>query len=140
MDCLDDAAFRAAVEASDPADLWLLADAARFAAQPQRAREALLALRARGPLEARPRAAYLLGVLCLERLGAPAVAARWFGVYLAEAPDGPLAEEALGRQLQALQAARDLPGAREAAGRYLSRWPRGSFGDFARAVGDAAIP
>lgn len=140
MDALDDGAFHGAVASADPGELWLLADAARLAGAPWRAREALLALRARAPEGDRPRAAYVLGVLHLEPLGAPSVAARWFGVYLQEAPDGALVEEAHGRRVQALRAAGDAAGSREAAEGYLARWPRGSFAEYARGVMDATFP
>lgn len=111
------------------------ADRARYEGRVGDARALLLDLRARHPDtdEAR-RAAYHLGVLALEAQRAPQVAARWFEIALLESPRGPLRRECLGRRVQALHAAGDLPAARVAADRYLLEDPDGAFAPFARDV------
>lgn len=111
------------------------ADRARYEGRVGDARALLLALRARHPrsVEAH-RAAHLLGVLALESQRTPAVAARWFEISLRESPQGPLHRESLGRRVQALHAAGDLAGARDAAAEYLRVDPEGAFASFARSV------
>ncbi len=111
------------------------ADRARYEGRVGDARALLLDLRARHPDsdEAR-RAAYHLGVLALEAQRAPQVAARWFEIALQESPRGALRRECLGRRVQALHAAGDAAGAREAAERYLREDPDGAFAPFARDV------
>jgi hypothetical protein len=64
----------------------------------------------------------------------PREAQRWFETYLTEDPDGPLAEEALGRLIDARKEAGARSGARDAATLYLSRHPDGVFADLARAT------
>lgn len=119
----------------DAAGLLRQADALRGGGQGMRAREVLLAVRSRyaGSPEA-SRAAFVLGVLSLDTFRAPAEASRWFELCLREAPDGPLSHEARGRRVQALHAAGDADGAREAAARYLARDPDGPFAPFARGI------
>ena len=135
MASLDDGAFRAAVGATEPDDLLALADAARYAGMPFRARDALQAVRVRFPAAAGARrAAFVLGLLALDSPRVPLVAARWFTIYLDESPTGPLAAEAWGRLAQALDEAGDHDGARRAAGRYLEIEPDGAFAAAARAL------
>lgn len=111
------------------------ADRARFEGRVTDARALLLDLRARYPgTPESARAAHNLGVLSLESLRAPAVAARWFEIALREAPSGPLARESLGRRVQALREAGDDIAARAAATDYLARDPDGAFAPFARSV------
>jgi transmembrane sensor len=91
-------------------------------------RDALLAVRHRfaGSHQA-ALAAYELGRTT------PAVeAAGWFEAYLAEQPAGPLAREASGRLLEADSLARNEPAARDAAKRYLTRYPDGPHAALAR--------
>src|SRR4029079_116567 len=72
------------------------------------------------------RAAFSLGRIAHDGPGAdPSAAARWFATYLAEAPQGSLAEEAAGRLIEARLEAHDRGGARDAAERYLRRYPGG---------------
>jgi TolA-binding protein len=118
-----------------PADLLALGDAARFAGQGGRAREAYLALRARFPggREA-AEVAFLFGRMAFDRDGAPVEAARWFRVYLAEAPGGSYAREARGRLVEALQRSGDREGARVAAVAYLAAHPEGPHAELARSL------
>ncbi len=99
-------------------------------------RDALLAVRRRfaGSRQA-ALAAYELGRTT------PAVeAAGWFEAYLAEQPAGPLAREASGRLLEADSLAHNEPAARDAARRYLARYPDGPHAALARRALDAQSP
>jgi hypothetical protein len=120
---------------ADLDDLTKLADAARYARKGGDATRILVAVRARFAGSERSRiAAFLLGRVSMEIEGSPRDARRWFETYLAEDPDGPLAEEALGRLIDARKEAGARAGAREAATLYLTRHPDGVFADLARAT------
>lgn len=121
---------RVLASASAPA-LLDLADAARHAGQPQRAHAALMRARSLG---ARGRAAFLLGKLSADQLGAPGEAISWFEAYLREAPGGGLAEQALGRLIELRRRTGDAPGARQAAEEYLRRYPGGAYAALAEAA------
>jgi transmembrane sensor len=99
-------------------------------------RDALLAVRHRfaGSRQA-ALAAYELG-----RTTPALEAAGWFEAYLAEQPAGPLAREASGRLLEADSLAHNEPAARDAAKRYLSRYPDGPHAALARRTLDAQSP
>jgi TolA-binding protein len=113
-------------------DLLTLAEAARYAGQPNRAEQALLALRARFVRsDDAALAAYLLGRLAAEVHTDHHSAARWFRTYLAERPTGKLAREADGRLLESL-AFMDRATAQQAARSYLKRYPTGPHAPFAR--------
>ena len=109
-------------------DLLALARAARFAGRMDVAREALTACRARfsGSQQA-AMSAFLLG-----RSASGAQAAQWFSTYLKEQPAGALAREALGRLIEAYQAAGDRVSSRAAAERYLKSYPDGPHATLAR--------
>lgn len=112
------------------ASLDALADAARYAREPQIARSALLAKRARFTDTASAReAAFLLGKL-EEQQRDHAAALRWYETYQREAKDGPLIDKAAGRRMiilerlgredEASAAARDYLERFEATGAYVS--------------------
>ena len=123
--------FRGQIDRATASDLLLLADAARFAGRPDRAREALLAARSRpGP---RGATAFLLGKIADDQAGASAEAITWFETYLREAPSGALADQALGRILE-LERRRDPAAAREIAARYLAKYPGGAYAPLARSL------
>jgi len=111
--------------------LRALADVARFAGQPGRAQQALLSLRKR--YGASGYTAFQLGRLAADQLGSPAEAVQWFETYLQEAPGGPLAEQALGRILD-IQRHGSPKAAKQAAKRYLARYPNGAYAALARSV------
>jgi transmembrane sensor len=109
-------------------DLLALSRAARFSGRMDVAREALTACRAR--FAGSPQAAmsaYLLG-----RSANGRQAAEWFSTYLKEQPGGALAREALGRVIEAYQAAGDRVAGRAAAERYLKSYPDGPHATLAR--------
>jgi transmembrane sensor len=112
-------------------ELLKLADTARLAGSPARAREALLAARQR--FGARGKSAFLLGKIAADQQGAYGDAITWFEIYLREEPGGPLAEQALGRVVE-LRKRTDPAGARAAAERYLAQYPNGAYASVARSV------
>jgi TolA-binding protein len=59
-------------------------------------------------------------------------AARWFRIYLAEAANGSLAREAMGRLLEALQRSGQPAAACGIARQYLRRFPGGPHARRAR--------
>jgi hypothetical protein len=109
-------------------DLIVLARAAGNAKRPDVAREALMACRARfsGSSHA-AMAAFRLG-----QSAKGAQAAQWFSTYLKEQPSGGLAREALGRLIEAHQAAGDAVSSRATAERYLKSYPDGPHATLAR--------
>lgn len=72
-----------------------------------------------------PLAAFTLGKLQTEELAQPEAAARSFALSQALEPDGPLAEDALAREVKAWDAAGKKDHARERAEEYLRRYPQG---------------
>ena len=57
----------------------------------------------------------------------PGSACRWFDRYLQESPRGRLAQEALGRLVDACEKAGRHGRARRGAKTYIARYPRGIF-------------
>jgi ferric-dicitrate binding protein FerR (iron transport regulator)/TolA-binding protein len=106
-------------------DLVALADAARYTGNSGIARDALASQRKRYPTSTDAKgAAFLLGRLADER-GATGEAIGWYERYLAEAPRGAFAAEALGRQMLATKRARGAAAAAVLARRYLDQFPGG---------------
>jgi TolA-binding protein len=111
-------------------DLMSLARAARLIGRVDISTGALLSCRKRFPgTTDASMAAYLLG-----RNASPPDAARWFSAYLAEEPAGAWAREAMGRLVEAHFAAGNQVLARDAAQKYLNRYPSGPHADFAKMV------
>jgi hypothetical protein len=133
-----DAAYAAAMSAglasvlraSTSDELLRLAQIARLSGHRDTERQALVTCRRRFPGGERAAvAAYELG-----RSSSPSEASSWFDTYLGEQPSGPLAREASGRLIEARASAGDDRGARDAATRYLSRYPDGPHAPLARRV------
>ena len=124
------------LDSASSEDLLALADAARYRRRVELARAALLAQRRRFPGSLRALdALFLLGRV--EELSAdgPARAIAYYDDYLAHAPRGGYAAEALGRKMILTN---DLGGpgrARPIADEYLRRFPGGSYAGSARALG-----
>ncbi len=117
-------AFDSILQSASAADLMVLADVARYAGQAARSRQAYRTVRSRFPGTSQAaRAAFALG-----RSGG---GAKWFSLYLKEAPDGPLAREALGRLLESQ---RGQASAEATARRYLARYPDGPHAPLARSI------
>ncbi|HTQ03074.1 MAG TPA: FecR domain-containing protein [Polyangiaceae bacterium] len=118
-------------------ELFELADAARYRRRPDLARAALLAERERFPSSSRAvDALFLLGRV--EELEArPRAAIERYDGYLALAPHGTYAAEALGRKLILVEETAGRDAASRVAEEYLSRFPSGSYADAARALSRA---
>jgi TolA-binding protein len=112
--------------APTPEALFALADHARASGRPQAAVARLREIVDRFPRDPHaPMAAFTEGRLCLESLGRPRQAAAAFERARALASSGPLAEDALARQVEALHAAGDAAAAHEQALRYRELYPHG---------------
>jgi transmembrane sensor len=124
------AAWRALSHASAPleamADLLLAGDVARLSGHPEAAVAPLsraVALHVEDPRA--QLAAFTLGRVHLEDLGAPRDAAAAFARARELAPAGPLAEDALAREVEAWSRAGETEAARRQALSYTRRYPRG---------------
>ncbi len=116
-------------------ELFALADAARYRRRVDLARAALVAHRRRFPGSARSLdALFLLGRVEELRESGSAPAVRWYDEYLARAPGGTYAAEALGRKMILTNQSAGVAGARRIAEEYLRRFPRGSHAGAARAL------
>jgi ferric-dicitrate binding protein FerR (iron transport regulator) len=116
-------------------DLFILADAARYRRRPDLARAALLSQRERFPSSPRSLdAVFLLGrVEELRGNGNEAAIAR-YDEYLARAPSGTYAAEALGRKMILVKSTAGAEAARDLALSYLRRFPNGSYAEAARTL------
>lgn len=110
----------------EPTDLMLAADVARNSRHPAEATRYLSRVADGFPRDRRaPLAAFTLGRVLLEDLGQPARAADAFKRAQQLAPRGPLASDALAREVDAAQRAGQAARARELAARYLEQYPNG---------------
>jgi hypothetical protein len=117
-------------------DLLALADAARYRRRVDLARSALLAQRRRFPGAARALdALFLLGRVEELSPDGAARAIAFYDDYLARAPRGGYAAEALGRKMILSNDVGGPGKARPIAEEYLRRFPRGSYAGSARALG-----
>ncbi len=116
-------------------ELIALADAARYRHRPDLARSALLAERERFPSSPRALdALFLLGRVEEQRSGGKPSALKWYDAYLASAPAGTYAAEALGRKLMLVNETEGPESARRIAAEYLLRFPDGSYAEAARTL------
>lgn len=132
---VDRAGVEATLGKASSEDLFALADAARYRRRPELARAALLAAQRRFPDS--PRALdvlFLLGRVEETREGGTARAIAWYDEYLARAPRGPFAGEALGRKMTLTDKLGGPAPARPIALDYLRRFPVGSYAKSARAL------
>jgi TolA-binding protein len=119
--------------AASSADLFALADAARYRRRTDLARSALLAQLRRFPSSPRSSdATFLLGRTEELSGGAKPQAIRWYDDYLSRAPGGTYAAEALGRKMILLSEVGRRDDARHVADDYLRRFPEGSYVGAAR--------
>lgn len=131
MKALDDASFTALVGSASASELRQLVDAARLGGRGDRAYAALVAQRER--FGARGESAFLLGRISMDQRRSPGEARRWFSTYMQESPNGPFAEQALGRLLE-LAANGKPENAKQLAERYLARFPNGAHARLARSL------
>ena len=116
-------------------ELWELAESSRLEGKSDTAKLALHTVRQRFRETRRARiAAFLLGRIEMEQLNHPELAARWFSTYLLEEPQGSLAEEALGRLINAYQQSGQKQLSLQAAQQYLELYPAGLFSTLAKSV------
>jgi transmembrane sensor len=127
-----DAAFRALQrdlsQMSDvPHDLLLAADVARLSHHPEEAVAPLNRVVTHFARDDRAApASFLLGRVLLENLGRASDAAKAFAQTRKLSPTGPLAEDALGREVEALRKAGQAAAASERAREYVKRYPGGA--------------
>lgn len=111
----------------EPKDLLLAADVARLTGHTAQARTYLRQLLDHHAKDARaPLAAFTLGRVLIDQMGWPREAAEAFAKARSLAPEGPLAEDALAREVEAWSRAGDAERARTAAEHYLLLYPGGS--------------
>jgi hypothetical protein len=116
-------------------DLLALADAARYRRRAGLARAALLAERSRFPgSPSALDAAFLIGRLVESQQGEIGDAVKWYDTYLAGAPAGTYASEALGRKMMATEQLRGSVASESLAREYLRRFPKGPYAGAARAL------
>lgn len=117
-------------------DLMLAADAARLSGHPAAAVPYLRRLLRAFPNDVRaPVAAFTLGRVLLAELARPADAADAFALAHRLAPTGPLAADALAREVEAAAQAGDRARARRLAARYLAEHPDGPGASAVRRAG-----
>jgi len=110
----------------EPSDLMLAADVARLSRHPGEATRFLSRVSDGFPRDKRaPLAAFTLGRVLLEDLGQPGRAADAFRRAQQLAPKGPLASDALAREVDAAQRAGQADRARQLAARYVELYPAG---------------
>jgi hypothetical protein len=132
---VDRAGVRPTLAQASSDELLALADAARYRRRTDLARAALLEDRRRFPgSNSALDAAYLLGRLAESGRGGPNEALQWYDTYLAGAPAGPYASEALGRKMMAINQLHGTTEARSLANEYLRRFANGSYAGAARAL------
>jgi transmembrane sensor len=108
----------------NPEELLLAADSARLSGHAERAVPLLRRMIARYPTDSRAGlAAFTLGRVLLDDLGRPREAAAAFAA--AYERGGPLAEDALAREVQSWAGAGDATARKDAARRYLAAYPAG---------------
>ena len=110
-----------------PNELLLAADVTRLSHHPSEAVPLLERVVRDHPKDPRaPLAAFTLGRALLDELGRPQQAAAAFARARALAPTGPLAADALGREVEAWSRAGDTGRARARAEEYLRAYPKGA--------------
>jgi transmembrane sensor len=110
----------------EPEDLLRAADVARLSGHAREAVPSLNRVLSHFSSDARsPLAAFTLGRVLLEDLASPDAAAQAFAKAQYLSPSGPLAADALAREVESLSKAGNVEKATERAQAYLSRYPNG---------------
>jgi hypothetical protein len=135
LDDVQRAGVAASLRTLSSDDLFALADAARYRRRPDLARAALLSELERFPNSPRSLdAVFLLGRVEEARGNGSAPAIARYDEYLARAPSGTYAAEALGRKMILVKSSQGPGAAHEIASDYLRRFPNGSYADAARTL------
>ncbi len=135
LEDVERAGVEATLDKASSEDLFALANAARYRRRTDLARTALLAERRRFPGSPRALdAIFLLGRVEESGERGMARAITWYDQYLARAPTGAFAAEALGRKMTLVDELEGPAEARPIAEEYLRRFPRGSYVGSARAL------
>src|SRR5262249_27119293 len=112
--------------ASTVEELFLAADVARLSGHPAEAVPHLRRILAEHPGDPRVAiSAFTLGRILLDDLGRPNEAATAFALARQAAPDGPLEEDALAREVEAWSRAGDTDRAADLAREYVAHHPDG---------------
>jgi transmembrane sensor len=110
----------------EPEELLLAADVERLSHHPAEAIAPLrTVIRDHGSDPRAPLAAFTLGRVLLEELGRPAEAADAFADAVRLAPTGPMVEDAIAREVEALSRGGDATAARQLAKQYVEQFPAG---------------
>jgi transmembrane sensor len=110
----------------EPADLVLAADVARLSGHPEQALQPLQMICDRHPGDRRaPVAAFMLGRVLLDDLDRPVQAAGAFEQARRLLPTGPLAEDALAREVESWERAHRSDKTASLIAEYLLRYPGG---------------
>jgi hypothetical protein len=132
---VEQAGIKKTLDNASSEELFALADAARYRRRDTLARQALLAERRRFPDSPRALdAAFLLGRLEEANEQGTGKALRWYDEYLARAPAGTYASEALGRKMMVTNNRDGAARARPIAEDYLRRFPNGTYAGAAQAL------
>jgi TolA-binding protein len=135
LEDVERAGVAATLDKATSEDLFALANAARYRRRTDLARAALLTERRRFPGSPRSLdATFLLGRVEESRERGMARAIEWYDEYLARAPTGAYAAEALGRKMTLANEFGGSTEARPIAEEYLRRFPKGSYAGSARAL------
>jgi transmembrane sensor len=119
----------------EPQDLLLAADVARLSSHPAQAVAPLRKVSQLYPKDPRaPVAAFTLGRVLLDDLGRSTEAVSAFALAESLWPNGPLAGDALAREVEALKRCGQMPQARAIAEKYVTRHPDGSHAAALRAM------
>lgn len=132
----EDRGLNAVLGGGSLVDIAALADAARYLHRADIARRALLVERSRFPRSQEAGAAGFLLARLVEEEGDTTSAVEGYGGYLRESPQGPFAQEALGRQLALLWKRGERAAARPLAEEYRQRFPKGPYAPIARDIVD----
>lgn len=120
----------------DVGDLLLMADVARLASHPKAALAPLSKILRESNQDPRaPLAAFTLGRILLDELGNPREAAGTFRQAWQIDPEGPMAQDALAREVEAWFSAGEVSLARACAENYLQRYPGGRRSSLVRHYG-----
>jgi transmembrane sensor len=123
-------------EQDSAAELLRVGNSVRQEGNLEKAKDILLTLRRRFPGSREAGyAAFSLGLIEFDGLGAPARATSWFRSCLAELPSGTLTREARGRLMEALYRSGNAE-ARKVAKDYLDQYPSGPHAALARRIVD----